>query len=150
MAGPGGPSAPGGRDRGRRVAAQELEPTPLRSPSAFLGSDAGAHIQSFATYGDTGYLFSEFVRRGGHLTLEQAVKKITGDTAQIWNLPNRGLLRPGQAADVCVFDPDTIARGDEVPAHDMPGGGMRYVRDARGIDATIDTSKGATFCQCAP
>ena len=58
-------------------------------------SDGGAHIQSFATYGDTGYLFSEFVRSGGHLSLEHAVKKITGDTAQIWGLPNRGLLAPG-------------------------------------------------------
>ncbi len=100
-------------------------------------SDAGAHIQSFATYGDTGYLLSEFVRKGGHLSLEHAVKKITGDTAQIWNLPNRGLLRPGQCADVVIFDPQTIARGDEVPANDMPGGGMRYVRDATGIDTVI-------------
>ena len=58
-------------------------------------SDAGAHIQSFATYGDTGYLFSEFVRRGHHLSLEHAVRKITSDTAQIWNLPNRGLLAVG-------------------------------------------------------
>ena len=76
-------------------------------------SDGGAHIQSFATYGDTGYLFSEFVRKGGHLSLEHAVKKITGDTAQIWGLPNRGLLRPGMAADVVIFDPETIGRGDE-------------------------------------
>src|SRR5262249_20883897 len=37
-------------------------------------SDGGAHIQSFATYGDTGYLFSEFVRKGGHLSLEHAVR----------------------------------------------------------------------------
>jgi N-acyl-D-aspartate/D-glutamate deacylase len=100
-------------------------------------SDAGAHIQSFATYGDTGYLFSEFVRKGGHLSLEHAVRKITGDTAQIWNLPNRGLLRPGFAADVVVFDPDTIARGEERPAHDMPEGGMRYVRSASGIDSVV-------------
>ena len=100
-------------------------------------SDGGAHIQSFATYGDTGYLFSEFVRKGHHLSLEQAVRKITGDTAQIWGLPDRGLLRPGLAADVVLFDPDTIARGDEVPARDMPEGGMRYVRGARGVDAVI-------------
>jgi N-acyl-D-aspartate/D-glutamate deacylase len=100
-------------------------------------SDAGAHIQSFATYGDTGYLFSEFVRKGHHLTLEHAVKKITGDTAQIWNLPNRGLLRPGLAADVVIFDPETIGRGAEVPAKDMPAGGMRYVRSASGVDTVI-------------
>jgi len=100
-------------------------------------SDAGAHIQSFATYGDTGYLLSEFVRQGGHLTLEHAVKKITGDTARIWNLPNRGLLRPGHAADVVVFDPERIARGAELPACDMPEGGMRYVRNASGVDAVL-------------
>ena len=100
-------------------------------------SDAGAHIQSFATYGDTGYLFSEFVRDGGYLSIEQAVKKITSDTAEIWNLPNRGMLRTGQAADVVIFDPETIARGEEVPALDMPGDGMRYVRNASGIDTVI-------------
>jgi N-acyl-D-aspartate/D-glutamate deacylase len=100
-------------------------------------SDAGAHIQSFATYGDTGYLFSEFVREGGHLSLEQAVKKITSDTAQIWNLPNRGMLRAGQAADVVIFDPETIAREEELPVFDMPGDGSRYVRSARGIDTVI-------------
>jgi N-acyl-D-aspartate/D-glutamate deacylase len=100
-------------------------------------SDGGAHIQSFATYGDTGYLLSEFVRAGHHLGLEHAVRKITGDTARIWGLPERGLLRPGMAADVVVFDPDTIARGDELPARDMPEGGMRYVRSARGVDTVI-------------
>jgi N-acyl-D-amino-acid deacylase len=100
-------------------------------------SDAGAHIQSFATYGDTGYLFSEFVRGGGHLSVEHAVRKITGDTAQIWGLSDRGLLRPGMAADVVVFDLDTIGRGAETPTNDMPGAGMRYVRSASGVDAVI-------------
>jgi len=100
-------------------------------------SDGGAHIQSFATYGDTGYLFSEFVRAGKHLSLEHAVRKITGDTAQIWGLPDRGLLRAGMAADVVIFDPETIARGDERPTLDMPGEGMRYVRGQRGVDTVI-------------
>lgn len=100
-------------------------------------SDGGAHIQSFATYGDTGYLFSEFVRAGRHLSLEHAVRKITGDTAQIWGLADRGLLRPGLAADVVVFDPETIGRGDELPVNDMPGNGMRYVRSASGVDTVI-------------
>ncbi len=100
-------------------------------------SDGGAHIQSFATYGDTGYLFSEFVRNGRHLSLEHAVRKITGDTAQIWGLHDRGLLRPGMAADVVVFDPETIGRADETPARDMPGAGMRYVRGAQGVAAVV-------------
>lgn len=100
-------------------------------------SDGGAHIQSFATYGDTGYLFSEFVRNGRYLSLEHAVRKITSDTARIWGIPDRGRLEPGLAADVVVFDPDTIARGEELPARDMPGAGMRYVRSASGVDTVI-------------
>ena len=100
-------------------------------------SDGGAHIQSFATYGDTGYLFSEFVRKGHYLRLEDAVRKITRDTAQIWGIPDRGELRLGLAADVVIFDTETIARGDEVPALDMPGDGMRYVRGAQGVDTVI-------------
>jgi N-acyl-D-aspartate/D-glutamate deacylase len=110
----------------------------LASPFVHIGaSDGGAHLASFATYGDTGYLFSEFVRASGALTLEGAVKKITSDTAKIWGLKDRGELKVGLAADVVVFDPATIARGEERPRFDMPGDGMRYVRDAAGIDAVL-------------
>jgi N-acyl-D-amino-acid deacylase len=110
----------------------------LAHPLMHIGaSDGGAHIASFSTYGDTGYLFSEFVRGSGAMTLEQAVRKITAETADIWGLKDRGRLQPGLAADIVVFDPDTIARGEEEPAFDMPGDGMRYVRGARGIDTVL-------------
>ena len=110
----------------------------LADPMVHVGaSDGGAHIASFATYGDTGYLFSEFVRSSGSLSLEQAVKKITLDTANIWGLKGRGLLQEGFAADVVVFDPDQIARGEEQAVHDIPGTGMRYVRDAIGVNSVI-------------
>jgi N-acyl-D-aspartate/D-glutamate deacylase len=110
----------------------------LAHPLVHIGaSDGGAHLASFATYGDTGYLFSEFVRGSGALTLEQAVRKITADTADIWGLKDRGRLAVGHHADIVVFDPETIARGEERPVFDMPGSGMRYVRDAEGIDTVL-------------
>jgi N-acyl-D-aspartate/D-glutamate deacylase len=110
----------------------------LSHPLVHIGaSDGGAHLASFATYGDTGYLFSEFVRKGRHLSLEQAVRKITADTADIWGLKDRGRLAAGQAADIVIFDPETIDRGEERPAFDMPGDGMRYVRDATGVDTVL-------------
>ncbi|WP_293907389.1 amidohydrolase family protein [Phenylobacterium sp.] len=110
----------------------------LAHPLVHIGaSDGGAHLASFSTYGDTGYLFSEFVRKAGAMSLEQAVAKITAETADIWGLKDRGRLQPGLAADIVVFDADTIARGDERPAFDMPGDGMRYVRSARGIDTVL-------------
>jgi len=110
----------------------------LAHPLVHVGaSDGGAHLMSFATYGDTGFLFSEFVRAGKHLTLEGAVKKITSETAAIWGLKDRGTIAPGFAADVVVFDADTIARGEERPVFDMPGDGMRYTRDAVGVDTVL-------------
>jgi N-acyl-D-aspartate/D-glutamate deacylase len=110
----------------------------LAHPLVHIGaSDGGAHIASFATYGDTGYLLSEFVRRSGHLSLEQAVRKITAETADIWGLKDRGRLAPGQAADIVIFDPDGIDRDEERAVFDMPGDGMRYVRGALGIEAVL-------------
>ena len=110
----------------------------LANPQVHIGaSDGGAHIASFATYGDTGYLFSEFVRKAGVLSLEEAVKKITSETAAIWGLKDRGSLAEGYAADIVVFDAATIARGEERPVFDMPGDGMRYVRDSIGVDTVV-------------
>ena len=110
----------------------------LANPLVHIGaSDGGAHLTSFSTYGDTGYLFSEFVRKSGALTLEHAVQKITSEPAEIWGLKDRGMLKTGYAADVVIFDPSTIDRGIERPVFDMPGGGMRYVRDSIGVDTVL-------------
>jgi N-acyl-D-aspartate/D-glutamate deacylase len=110
----------------------------LANPRVHLGaSDGGAHILSFSTYGDTGYLFSQFVRNCKALTVEEAVKKITLDTASIWGMKNRGLLHPGYAADITIFDPNKIDRGEEYYVRDVPGEGSRYIRDSKGIDTVI-------------
>jgi N-acyl-D-aspartate/D-glutamate deacylase len=110
----------------------------LADPLVHIGaSDGGAHVGSFSTYGDTGYLFSRFVRGTGALSLEEAVKKITLDPATIWGLDGRGLLAPGYAADVVVFDADTIDRGPEIASDDFPGDGIRWIRHQEGIDTVI-------------
>lgn len=110
----------------------------LNHPHVHIGaSDGGAHILSFSTYGDTGYLFSHFVRDLKAMTLEAAVKKVTADTAAIWGIPERGLVRTGYVADIVIFDPDTVERGEETFVNDVPGDGRRYVRDSRGVDTVI-------------
>jgi N-acyl-D-aspartate/D-glutamate deacylase len=110
----------------------------LAHPHVHVGAgDGGAHVASFATYGDTGYLFSRFVRETKALRLEEAVKKLTFDPCSIWGLAGRGLLRAGQAADVVVFDPAAIDRGPELEARDLPGDGIRWVRHAVGVEAAI-------------
>lgn len=110
----------------------------LNDPNVMIGaSDGGAHILSFSTYGDTGYLFSRFVRSKQMIGLEAAVKKITSDTASIWGIPDRGLLRAGYAADLTIFDENTIDRGPEYYVQDVPGNGYRYVRDSIGVETVV-------------
>ncbi len=110
----------------------------LANPLVHVGaSDGGAHVGSFSTFGDTGFLFSEFVRTTKSLTLEEAVKKITLDPATIWGLKGRGLLAPGYAADVVVFDAERIGRGPEVASDDFPGESIRWIRRQEGIDTVI-------------
>lgn len=110
----------------------------LNHPLVHVGaSDGGAHILSFSTYGDTGYLLGHFVRDAQCIGLEAAVKKITSDTADIWGIPERGLLKTGYVADIAVFDPQTIDRGPEYYTGDVPGEGFRYVRDSVGMNAVL-------------
>ena len=116
----------------------ELVASFLTHPNVMIGaSDGGAHILSFSTYGDTGYLFSRFVRQCNALGLEQAVKKITSDTASLWGMHNRGFVKRGFAADITIFDDENIGRGPEYYVQDVPGDGYRYVRDAIGVDTVI-------------
>lgn len=110
----------------------------LAHPRVHVGaSDGGAHILSFSTYGDTGYLLGHFVRDVKALGIEAAIKKITSDTAAIWNIPDRGLLRPGYIADITVFDGNAVDRGPEYFVQDVPGDGNRYVRDSVGVDTVV-------------
>ncbi|MGH2350053.1 MAG: N-acyl-D-amino-acid deacylase family protein [Chloroflexota bacterium] len=61
-----------------------------------------------ASFGWTARVLGEYVREKRWLSLEEAIKKMTGMPAAKFGLRNRGVLRPGLAADVIVFDPQTI------------------------------------------
>jgi len=110
----------------------------LDHPYMHIGSaDAGAHISVFSGAGDTCYLFEKYVRDEKLMTLERAVQRLTSDIARDWRLVDRGEIAPGKFADLVLFDLATISREPEEWVNDLPGGGGRYVRSARGIDKVI-------------
>ena len=63
------------------------------------------HARSYGTYPR---LLGRFVRERGVLPLEEAVRKMTSAPAARLGLKDRGLLREGLAADICVFDPNAV------------------------------------------
>jgi N-acyl-D-amino-acid deacylase len=83
------------------------------------------------------HVLSHWVREKQAFTLEQAVRLLSFDTATHWGFADRGLIREGMAADLLVFDPETV--GPEMPevVHDLPAGARRLVQRARGIAATV-------------
>ena len=72
-------------------------------------------------------LLGEWVRERKVLSLEQAVRKLTFESASTFGIHDRGMLRPGLAADIVLFDPKTVKPADETVVHDFPGGGDRNV-----------------------
>ena len=103
----------------------------------FGASDAGAHITQFCGTGDTTHLLEHYVRETGHMTLERAVHRMTGEVAADWGLSDRGTLAVGKAADIVVFDPDTVTVGDEQFVDDFPGEARRYVRRSSGYHSVF-------------
>jgi N-acyl-D-amino-acid deacylase len=71
------------------------------------------------------------------MTLEQAVYRLTGKTALMHDITDRGFIAAGKIADITIFDPDTIASKPREPVADLPGGGVQVKRDALGIDHVI-------------
>lgn len=110
----------------------------MRHPrSVVTFSDSGAHVSQIMDSSLQTNVFSQWVREQNALTLEEAVRMVTFDTASQWGFHDRGLLRPGKAADVVIFDPETIAPNMPEVVHDLPAGAKRFKQTARGILATV-------------
>ena len=110
----------------------------LSSPYTVVGlSDAGAHVVFDAGYGFCTRFLGFWVRDKQIMSLEDAIRKLTFHSASVFGLDGRGLLRPGFAADITIFDPDTIDALEPEVVFDLPGGGQRLVQQSRGIHYTI-------------
>jgi N-acyl-D-amino-acid deacylase len=96
------------------------------------------------SYGAFPRVLDRYVRDLQVITLEEAVYKMTGLAAQKLCLKDRGFVRPGFAADLVVFDPDTVSdRATYDNPHQYAGGisqvivnGQFVIRDENHTGAT--------------
>ena len=110
----------------------------LNYPNAIVGlSDGGAHVQFHGGYGYSTRLLGYWVREQNIMSLETAIRRLTFESASAFGIFDRGLLRPGMAADIVTFDPDTVQPLPEDVVHDFPAGGWRIRELAQGIKHTI-------------
>ena len=85
----------------------------MRSPYAMVASDGdipvfGRQAPHPRSYGTFARVLSVYVREKHTITLEEAVRKMSGFPAARMKLWDRGLLRPGMKADVILFDPAKV------------------------------------------
>jgi N-acyl-D-aspartate/D-glutamate deacylase len=110
----------------------------LGSPYAVVGlSDGGAHVQFHSNVSNPTRLLGYWVREKQIMSLEHAVRRLTFDSATAFGIYDRGLLQPGMAADLVVFDPDTVRPVPEDVVHDFPHDGWRMRELAEGIHYTV-------------
>jgi N-acyl-D-amino-acid deacylase len=110
----------------------------MRHPRTVMTfSDSGAHLSQIADSSIHTHLLGHWVRDRQEFTLEEAVRMITLAPALAWGMSDRGLLREGMAADLNVFDPDTVAPAVPVLVDDLPAGGRRLEQRSVGFLATV-------------
>ena len=111
----------------------------LNNPAMLLGlGDGGAHLDMLCDSGYPSYMLGTWVREKKVLTLEEAVRRMTSDPADFFGIKDRGRLREGLAADIAIFDPDTVGSlGRPERRYDLPGGAKRMVMRSQGIEYTL-------------
>lgn len=93
-------------------------------------ADSGAHVSQLCDACLATDLLGPWVRDRGVMPLERAVHKLTGEPAAVYELSDRGTVEVGKAADLCVFDPETVAPGPLRRLRDFPADGERLTADA--------------------
>lgn len=116
------------------AAVQEM----ILNPTVAMGlADSGAHVGQIMDASQPTWLLCHWVRDLGIMKVEEAIRRWTSDTASIFGIADRGVLRAGAFADVNVLDLERMALGEPQYVHDFPGGAGRYIQKASGYDATL-------------
>ena len=114
--------------------------TMLNHPLALPGlGDGGAHVGTTCDGSFPTFLLTHWTRdrKSGRIPLERAIKMLSHDTARFIGMHDRGVLAPGQKADLNLIDYEALRLYRPRIVRDLPAGGRRLLQDVRGYRATI-------------
>lgn len=110
----------------------------ITNPTVAMGlGDSGAHVGQIMDASSPTWLLSYWVKQRGVLSVEEAIRGWTSDTAEIFGIKDRGVLREGAFADINVIDMDNLAMRLPEYHHDFPGGAGRYVQKGAGYEQIV-------------
>ncbi len=110
----------------------------LSDPLVTLGlADAGAHVGQILDASQPTFLLTYWIRERKRWTIEEAIRRLTSDTADLFGVRDRGRIQPGAFADLNVIDFDGLRLPPPTYVHDFPHGAGRYVQRSEGYDYTL-------------
>jgi N-acyl-D-amino-acid deacylase len=116
----------------------------LRHPDIVLGlGDGGAHVGTICDASYSTYALMHWARDRveGRFPVETIVHKMTGATAAIMGLKDRGMIAIGKQADLNVIDLARLSLHAPEIHYDLPAGGKRLIQRATGYTATIKSGR---------
>ena len=99
--------------------------------------DAGAHVCQIMDSGWTTFVMTHWYLKTGLYSLAEVVRRLTAAPARVIGLNDRGMLQPGQKADLNVINLEVLSERMPEFVHDLPGGAPRLTQKARGYRATV-------------
>lgn len=110
----------------------------LDDPVVTLGlADAGAHVGQIMDASQPTFLLTYWIRERQRWSIEEAIRRLTSDTADLFGIRGRGRLVEGAYADVNVIDFDQLHLPHPEYVNDFPNGAGRYVQGSSGYDYTL-------------
>ena len=112
----------------------------LSHPDVVLGlGDGGAHVGTICDASYSTFALMHWVRdrANGRKSVQDIVHRMTGATADIIGLADRGRIKQGLRADINVIDFDSLALGSPEVHYTLPSDGRRLVQRATGYAATL-------------
>jgi N-acyl-D-aspartate/D-glutamate deacylase len=88
-------------------------------------SDGGGRPHTADRHETSTNLLGYWARERQAMLLEEAVYRLTGKTALMHDMHDRGFITAGKVPNITIFDPDRIAPKPREPAATLPGGGVQ-------------------------
>jgi N-acyl-D-aspartate/D-glutamate deacylase len=118
----------------RDDATWELRAEAWRDPHVMVGgSDAGAHLDRMCGANYPTSFLGDCLRGRKLVPVEEAVRMMTSQPAELFGLTDRGVIREGAIADLVVFDPETVASEPARLVEDLPGNSPRLFAASVGV-----------------
>jgi len=110
----------------------------IKDPSVILGiGDAGAHCGQIQDASQSTYFLTRWVRDAKAWGLEEGIKMLSSEGAELFGFEDRGQLVDGAYADVNIIDYDRLELLSPEYVYDFPNGAGRWIQKADGYDLTM-------------